>query len=57
MNKQNNHEDNIQTESLADLPLTNEQAEENKAGSGSGSGGGAGKVSFQDLHITASVTR
>ena len=56
MKKQNNHEDNTQTESLADLPLTNEQAEENKAGSG-GSGGGAGKVSFQDLHLTASVTK
>jgi len=55
MKEQNNHEDNIQTESLADLPLTNEQAEENKAGTGGG--GGAGKVSFQDLHLTAGVTK
>ena len=55
MKKQNNHEDNIQTESLADLPLTNEQAEETNAGSGGG--GGAGKVSFQDLHVTAKVTK
>jgi hypothetical protein len=56
MKKQNNHEDNIKTESLADLPLTNKQTEETKAGSGGG-GGGAGKVSFQDVHFTAKVTR
>ena len=32
MNQQNNHEDDKQTESLADLELTTEQAEETKAG-------------------------
>jgi len=55
MKKQDNHEDNIKTESLADLSLTNKQAEETKAGSGGG--GGAGKVSFQDVHFTAKVAR
>jgi len=37
MNQQDNREDDIQTESLADLGLTGEQAEETKAG-------GTGKV-------------
>jgi hypothetical protein len=32
MNKQNNSEANKQTEALADLPLTSEQAEGTKAG-------------------------
>ena len=32
MNQQDNREDDIQTKSLADLPLTSEQAEETKAG-------------------------
>lgn len=54
MNQQNSHE-NQQRESLADLQLTPEQAEEAKAGTGThshGGGGGAGKVAFQDLHFT-----
>lgn len=44
-----------QTEPLADLPLTAEQAEEAKAGAGTGGGGGAGKATFQDLHITTRI--
>jgi hypothetical protein len=51
MNQQNNCEQNQQPESLADLQLTNEQAEQAKAGT-AGRGGGAGKVAFQDLHCT-----
>ena len=57
MNQQNHSDDNTQTASLADLPLTEEQAEQAKAGSGThagGGGGGVGKVSFQDLHCTTS---
>jgi hypothetical protein len=52
MKKQNNREDDIQTKSLADLPLTTEQAEETKAGT-LGAGGGAGKVQMQDVHFVA----
>jgi hypothetical protein len=33
MNQQENREDDIQTESLADLPVTDEQAEQAKGGS------------------------
>lgn len=55
MSKKNNRETNIQskqTKSLTDLPLTDEQAEETKAGThGTGGGGGAGKVQMQDLHF------
>jgi hypothetical protein len=53
MNQQDNLEDDKQTESLADLELTGEQADEARAGAGS-HGSGAGKVAFQDLHITTS---
>jgi hypothetical protein len=55
MNQQNNREENKQPESLADLKLTTEQAEQAKAGTGthsSGGGGGAGKAVFQDIHMT-----
>jgi hypothetical protein len=55
MNQQNHCEDNIQTESLADLEMTVEQAEQTQAGTGThstGGGGGVGKVAFQDLHFT-----
>lgn len=38
MNQQENREDDKQTESLADLPLTTEQAEETKAGASPSSG-------------------
>ncbi len=34
MNRKDNHETNTQTESLADLELTDEQAEQAKAGTG-----------------------
>lgn len=51
MNQQDNRDDDIQTESLPDLPLAGEQAEDAKAGTGAhagGGGGGAGKVSMRD---------
>ncbi len=51
MSKKENRETSIQTKqtkSLADLPLTDEQAEETKAGT---HGVGAGKVSMQDMHF------
>jgi len=32
MNKQDNHEANTKSESLADLPVTDEQADQTKAG-------------------------
>ncbi len=53
MKKQDSREDNIQTEPLADLELTDEQAEEAKAGTGAHGGGGhgAGKVQMQDFHF------
>ncbi len=55
MNQQNNLEDHKRTESLADLEVTSEPAEQTQAGTGThstGGGGGAGKVAFQDLHFT-----
>jgi hypothetical protein len=54
MSQQDNREANTQSESLADLPLTTEQAEETKGGTGThGGGGGAGKVQMQDFHFVA----
>lgn len=49
MNKQDNREDNIPTESLTDLSVTPEQADRTKAGVISGGGGGAGKCHVHDL--------
>ncbi len=43
-------EDEAQTAKLADLPVTEAQAEETKAGA-QGGGGGVGKVSIQDVHF------
>ncbi len=40
MNQKDDHDDDIQTESLTDLSLTGAQAEETKAGSYPGSAGG-----------------
>ena len=34
MNKQDNHEANTQSESLTDLPVANEQADETRGGQG-----------------------
>jgi len=57
MNTTENRETNnqsSQTESLADLPLTNEQAEEAKAGGesqGVGGSSGVGKVGTQFFHL------
>ena len=54
MNQQDHREADQKTESLADLPLSGEQAEETKAGTGThstGGGGGAGKVQMQDFHF------
>ena len=53
MNQQDQLNDNnqsAQTEEMADLPLTDEKAEETKAGTGAHSGGGLGmgKVSVHD---------
>jgi hypothetical protein len=49
MNQQNNHE---QQDSLNDLPVAQEQAEETKAGTGAhGSGAGGGMVAMQDFHF------
>ncbi len=45
-----------EAESLSDLSLTDEQADETKAGAG-GSGGGAGKATFQDLHFATATWR
>ena len=53
MSQQDNCEDTKQTESLVDLEVTAEQADETKAGTGAhsiGGGHGAGKATFQDLH-------
>ena len=53
MNERDNREDSTPTQSLTDLPVSPEQAEETKAGVfGSGSGGGAGKVNVHDISIT-----
>ncbi|HSE98732.1 MAG TPA: hypothetical protein VLD57_10760 [Blastocatellia bacterium] len=54
MKQHDNNESSIQNESLTDLPLTGEQADETKAGTGThgtGGGGGAGKVSMNDFHF------
>ena len=51
MNQQHDCEDDIQTQPLADLPLTVEQAEEAKAGAGKGTGSGAGKQTIDDIKL------
>ena len=52
MNQQSDREDEIQTQRLADLPLSDEQSEATKAGTGArGGGSGAGKVSVHDISI------
>jgi len=52
MNQQHDCEDEIQTQPLADLPLSGEEAETAKAGAGAlGGGGGAGKVIVHDISI------
>lgn len=48
-------EDKATTEKLEDLPVSEERAEEAKAGA-SGSGGGAGKAVFQDIHFTTKLS-
>lgn len=51
MTEQEVNRDNEKAESLNDLEITAEQAEEAKAGTGAHSSGmGAGKAVFQDLH-------
>ena len=52
MKEQDNRENSTTTESLTDLPVSLEQAEETKAGSTS-----AGNVSVHDISITKFVEK
>lgn len=52
MSKQDNREADQQVESLTDLPVTDEQAEETKAGGSHGTGAGGGKVSMNRIQST-----
>ena len=51
MNQQLDCEDEIQTQPLADLPLSGEQSEATKAGAGSSTGRGSGKSTLDDLQF------
>ncbi|HZM90583.1 MAG TPA: hypothetical protein VFF31_28950 [Blastocatellia bacterium] len=53
MNKQDNCEDDIQTESMADLPLTGAQAEETKGGPTLSGTTGTFRLTFQGQTTTS----
>jgi len=57
MNQQDNLEDEKQTESLADLPVAERQAEEIKAGTGSGLACGTYHVDNRALPINSARRR
>jgi hypothetical protein len=58
MSEQDNREDGTPTNSLTDLPVSAEQAEEAKAGAhAGGGGGGTGKCIVEDISFTTSVAR
>jgi hypothetical protein len=58
MNEQDNREDCTPTNSLTDLPVSPEQADQTKAGAlGSGGGGGTGKCNVHDISVVSSVAR